>query len=240
MMANLDLQGMTWHIVLPLMDKIDDVFRKVLTSKEDEIDVRLMIGMDDALYTSRMADYFANVKELLQDVSDRTSERVDAKQKLVVDAFISKLEYLSLSSPRWPMLTRSAVIALADSLARMPEGIKEVSLRLTTINIYVQTEDDISLIFSTSRHLDTSKWRAVSRWSFPRAAIWTYPNGGQYIVDHFHEPPFGHVQMADDIWLVLSRAAIWTRPNGGRFVVDLFNEPPFGHVQIAADMSWVF
>jgi hypothetical protein len=114
------------------MDDIDDVFRTVLISKQDEVDMTLFIGMEDAAYHTRMGDYFDNVKELLQaKISDKTWEPEEKKQKLVADALLCKLEYLRQSTPRWPLLTRSAVMALGDSLARMPNGIKEVSCHVT-------------------------------------------------------------------------------------------------------------
>ena len=127
LLASMGGQEVRWSMVVPLMDKIDDIFRKVLTSKNDEIDMRLMIGMEDEAYHTRMGDYFDNLKELLQATSDTTWRLEEKKQKLVADALLCKLEYLRQSTPRWPLCTKSAVIALVDSLGRMPNGIKEVS-----------------------------------------------------------------------------------------------------------------
>jgi hypothetical protein len=88
LLARTGWQETCFSMVLPLMDNIDDIFENVLTSKHDEIDMRLMIGMEDAAYHTRMADYFANVKELLQETCDKTWRPEQKNQKLVADALL--------------------------------------------------------------------------------------------------------------------------------------------------------
>ena len=66
-LVNMGWDDVCWSLLTPLMDDIDDIFTEVFKAKRNEVDKRLLIGMDDNYYKSRMGDYFVRVKKLLQD-----------------------------------------------------------------------------------------------------------------------------------------------------------------------------
>ena len=80
--------------------------------------------MNDSTYSLQMATYYSQVRKLLGD-----KMRAQGLPGLLgAEALVCKLEYLNVvPAVRWPLLTKSAVIALMESLDQMKDGIKEVS-----------------------------------------------------------------------------------------------------------------
>jgi hypothetical protein len=127
--VNMGWDEVCWSLLTPLMDDLDEIFKEVFKPKRNEIDTGLLIGMNDNYYKSRMGDYYGRVRKLLQDkIRNQTWQPSETKQRAIATGLLYKLEFVCRESNlHWPFLTKSAVIALADSLKRMHNAIKEVS-----------------------------------------------------------------------------------------------------------------
>src|SRR5215472_14254741 len=51
--------NVSWAALIPLLDELDGIFEDVLHDKRDDINMRLLIGMNDSTYSLRMATYYS-------------------------------------------------------------------------------------------------------------------------------------------------------------------------------------
>ena len=116
-----------WDVLSPLLEELDSLFIESLHSPNDEIDATQLIGMADIVYQSRIGQYYAELhRRLKSKIYDKTWTPMQTKEEAMAKAMLYKLRYLTALEPCWPLLTKSAVMALSDSLKSMHGGIKEV------------------------------------------------------------------------------------------------------------------
>ena len=122
--AEMGPDNVCWDVLSLLLDELDALFVESLHSPNDEVDVTQLIGMPDLVYESRMGQYFSEVHTRLKNkIFDK---KWTAKEEAMAKALLYKMRYLRELRPCWPLLTKSAVMALSDSLKCMHGGIKEV------------------------------------------------------------------------------------------------------------------
>ena len=125
--AEMGPDDVCWDVLLPLLEELDSLFVESLHSPNDEIDVTQLIGMPDMVYQSRIGQYFAELwRHLKNKIYDKTWTLMQTKEEAMAKAMLYKHRYLMELAPCWPLLTKSAVMALSDSLKSMHGGIKEV------------------------------------------------------------------------------------------------------------------
>ena len=125
--AEMGPDNVCWDVLLPLLEELDSLFVESLNSPNDEVEVTQLIGMPDLVYESRIGHYFLEVqKRLKYKIYDKTWTPMQTKEQAMATAVLYKIRYLTARRPYWPLLTKSAVMALSDSLKSMHGGIKEV------------------------------------------------------------------------------------------------------------------
>jgi hypothetical protein len=127
--ANMSSNDVCWAFLQGLMDEVDQQFVDSIKSKRDQIDMRLLIGMEDASYDSRIDQYLGALQPIFKEkLFDRSAKETLTNEKAVCKAVLYKMAFLgNAPHPRWPFLSKSPIVALSDSLLEMHEGLKEVS-----------------------------------------------------------------------------------------------------------------
>ena len=118
-----------------MMGKLDYQFtNSFVENEEPKVDTKLLAGTRHKICDSYFKAYREGIARVVNDFATETW--VDAEETLVADNILPKLKWIThnhLTRIRWPLLTKSLVLSIAEVLAFVPLSLREVSRRRCSV-----------------------------------------------------------------------------------------------------------